>query len=263
MSNNGRLDRKNVLIGILRLERDGESLKPRVLHQREPELFLAARRYFGSWRQALLFAGVDAKKILRRRCWSRELVTSEIRKLCVRGFDMRRRTAYGRDSGLVAAAGKHFGSWSQALDASGVDSQQFCKFPKWDRDQIIEAILLRAVKREPLGGTTVRPRTLKTAAVSEFGSWTAALAASGLDPKQHIGKHRRRKTVQYKNRDDVKKALLQRHSLGHSLQRNATKLQDRRLVHAIRAHFECWVEALRYAGLDGEMSVRDPETAFA
>jgi len=251
-SSNGQLDRDGVLKEILRRERDGQPLKSRLVHQSDPVLFCAARRFFGSWRKALLFSGVDAKNVPPRRHWNRELVVAEIRRYCLRGLEMASRNISERDPGLIGAAHRFFGSWSRALYAAGIDAQQYCQYPQWDHDQIIEAILLRAVKREPLGSTTVRPASLKTAAVAEFGSWNSALVAAGLDPSKYIGRRCRSQTRDFKNRDDVRRALLQRQSLGLSVAPESMKLQDRRLVNAIRQHFGTFDEALNHAGLECE-----------
>ncbi len=80
-----------------------------------------------------------------------------------------------------------FGSWRGGLVAAGLNADRFCVRPIWDRERIVEAILVRAVKREPLGSSTVLPRSLKMAAVKIFGSWANALVAAGLDPASHIG----------------------------------------------------------------------------
>ncbi|MGE3182137.1 MAG: hypothetical protein AB7N71_10935 [Phycisphaerae bacterium] len=157
-----------------------------------------------------------------------------------------------RDSGLLGAAHRFFGSWSRALYAAGIDAQQYCQSADWNHDQIIEAILLRAVKREPLGSRTVRPMSFKTAAIAEFGSWYSALAAAGLDPDTYIEEICHSQSRRLKNRGDIRKAILQRESLGLSLTHESMKLQDRRLVNAIRQHFETFDDALIYAGFECE-----------
>ena len=95
---------------------------------------------------------------------------------------------------------------------------------------IIEAILLRVVRGEALGSTTVRPHTLKSAAVREFGSWPAALAAAGLEPAHYIGQRASAQKEGKKggwSKDRVRKAILQRHVLGLPLYGNAVLRDDR------------------------------------
>jgi hypothetical protein len=72
--------------------------------------------------------------------------------------------------------------------AAGVDPLKFRQVVPWTRERIIEAVLTRALKNEPLSSCTVRPKSLAEAAVRVFGSWGSALTAAGLDAKQYTGR---------------------------------------------------------------------------
>jgi hypothetical protein len=157
------------------------------------------------------------------------------------------------DSGLCRAACLSFGSWCNALVAAGINPESICRDPQWDRNKIIEAILLRAVCSEALGSTTVRPHTLKLAAVRQFGSWPAALVAAGLEPANHIGK----RVLAQKDRkkggwseERVRRAILQRHALGLPLNGNSVLRDDPKLYFAGRTWFKSWSKALADAGFD-------------
>lgn len=112
---------------------------------------------------------------------------------------------------------------------------------------------MRVVRGEALGSTTVRPRTLKSAAVREFGSWSAALAAAGLEPAHFVRKmaptHKKGKKGGW-SKERVRKAILQRHALGLSLCGNSVLRDDRSLFSAGRTWFKNWSRALAYAGFD-------------
>ena len=77
----------------------------------------AARRHFGQWRRAVEASGLEPT----RRIWSRETIIVEIKQ----------RRAEGRSLGsgdraninLVAAAVRHFGSWTAALKAARVPTK--------------------------------------------------------------------------------------------------------------------------------------------
>jgi hypothetical protein len=146
-----------------------------------------------------------------------------------------------------------FGSWCNALVAAGINPESICRDPQWDRSKIIEAILLRVVRGEALGSTTVRPRTLKSAAVREFGSWSAALAAAGLEPAHYVRKrapcHKKGEKGGW-SKERVRKAILQRHVLGLPLYGNSVLRDDRPLFSAGRTWFKSWSRALVYAGFD-------------
>ena len=99
----------------------------------------------------------------------------------------------------------------------------------------------------------MRPHTLKSAAVREFGSWSAALAAAGLEPTNYI----RRRVVAQKekkkggwDKDRVRKAILHRYALGLPLYGNAVLRDDRTLFFAGRTWFKNWSQALAFAGFD-------------
>lgn len=252
MSEQRPLKHSDVIRGILVREQDQRPLNALGVAQDDPGLLYAARRRFGSWRQALAAAGIDADEVGHYRRWNRFEIIQQMRRMSASGRSLRRRYLARRNPGLVAAAYKYFGSWRKALAAAGLDPEQFGAQTVWNSERIIEAILLRAVKREPLGSTTVRPASLKTAAVSEFGSWAAALESAGLDPQAHIGFAGRRSAPPvdgYRTRDDVRKALLQRHALGIANHYSAIRQQDRCLFEAIRTHFGSCAAALRDAGL--------------
>src|SRR5579862_8499650 len=89
-------------------------------------LFTAAcsRRYFSSWANAVIAAGIDYDQILeagktRRRNkltkWSKEQVLEEVRKAESQNL----LTTYRDRLALYSAARREFGSWKQALEAAG------------------------------------------------------------------------------------------------------------------------------------------------
>jgi hypothetical protein len=116
-----------------------------------------------------------------------EEVMQLIRQLCHAERSIKAQHIRRKQHPLYTAALKYFGSWFAALEAAGINSTQVNPRYGWDRDKIIEAILLQAVERRTLGATYVRPLSLKTAAVKELGSWERALREAGLDPAEYIG----------------------------------------------------------------------------
>jgi hypothetical protein len=216
-------------------------------------LYRGAFRHFGCWRNALRAAGIDASSVERKKEWNRAKVIARLRELCGQGRSLRHGAIMRSDSGFCRAASLIFGSWCNALLAAGINPQLICRLPQWDRNSIIEAILLRAVRGEALGSTTVRPRTLRSAAGREFGSWAAALTAAGLEPGRDI-KPRAVAQRDGENRgwtrERVRKAILQRHALGLPLYGGAVRRDDRRLFCAGRTWFKNWSGALAYTGFD-------------
>jgi hypothetical protein len=107
-----RLSREDVLTKIRQGYASGVSI-PELANQ-EIGLVNAARLHFGQWRRAVEASGLEPT----RRIWSRETIIAEIKQ----------RRAEGRSLGsgdraninLVAAAVRHFGSWTAALKAARV-----------------------------------------------------------------------------------------------------------------------------------------------
>lgn len=236
---------------ILDRERDGEPLSSTAVRLDASSIYQAAYKRFGNWSKALEAAGLDPFQFSRSRVWTPQKIIDRIRQLNSRGNSLRRQDVAKFDLGLLSAAHDRFGSWQSALEAAGIDSTEFCNQAKWTREQVIEAILMRAVKLEPLGSTTVRPLSLKSSAVAEFGSWADALAAAGLNPSDHIGvSSRNAASPTYSGRDDIKRALLQRVALGLPCSQLALKRQDRKLFRAVHRIFGSVGRAAKYAGID-------------
>ena len=155
----------------------------------------AAIRMFGSWRKALIAAGIDPDRTQARVRWPPEKILMTIRSLARRAQPLPRAELLERHGYLVEAARRRFGSWGKAVLAAGVNPVKLRRVPAWTKDRVLEAILIRALRNEPLGSRTVRPRTLADAGARFFGTWRAALSAAGLDPSEYICPRPRRKSV--------------------------------------------------------------------
>lgn len=246
-------NRESVIREILRREREQLPLNCEAIKKAPKPLCCGAFRYFGSWRNALRAAGVNVATIERRREWDKAKIVARLRQLCSQRRSLRQTVVDRYDSGLCRAACLTFGSWCNALVAAGINPESICRDPQWDQSKIVEAILLRAVRGEALGSTTVRPHTLKSAAVREFGSWPAALVAAGLDPTHNLGQrtlHQKDGKKGCWSKERVRKAILQRHVLGLPLYGNSVLRDDPTLFSAGRTWFKNWSRALAYAGFD-------------
>ena len=183
-----RWDRDKVLRGILSYERSRRPMNSQTVQKAAPALYAAARRHFGAWKHALQSAGIKPDEVAKKREWDGQSLTHHIRDLFRRGRSLKPSAVVKREGGFYNAAVSLYGSWPNALIAAGINPDRVCDVQVWDRDRIIEAILIRVVRGEALGRSTVRPSTLKAAAIEEFGSWTAALESAGLEPKEYIGR---------------------------------------------------------------------------
>lgn len=258
--------REQIIRAILKREAAGLPLSTGRGQGVDAALYQAGARVFGSWRNAVMAAGIPANRVLTHDQWSPARILATIRSLARRGRP-RRREIQRRYASLMNAAARTYGSWRNAIIAAGVDPIKFRRVQPWTQDRIIEAILVRVLKNEPLGSTTVRPESLAEAAARIFGSWGSALSAAGLDPKRYIGvspcgisdgtvsltvKHPLAPSGQSQrwSREAVCQAILARLREHRPMNASAVRIDDKSLYWGSKKRFGSWRDALRAAGLN-------------
>ena len=261
-------NRDSILRWIIERDSRDEPVRAKDALAYNSYMYREAVKSFSSWTGALAAAGINLPVRQGARTWSPKKVIRGIQRasvkpesLCYKNMLMRRRS-------LLEAAKKHFGSWRKALIAAGVDPESVRLTRRWDRESVIEAILDRALKDEPLAVTKVSPSSLADWGIRLFGSWGDALHAAGLDPDQYVGA--RAPAVapdssaqaetspppvarpQKWSRDRIADELRRRVKEGKAINMARLKIEDRALHGAIRRHFHGWEAGLRRAGLDPE-----------
>lgn len=111
--------------------------------------------------------------------WSKDLV---IEKILTLGLGQRN-VAYVEkyEKQLCAAGRNHFGSWRAAVEKSGLDYKDVCKYKQWNKVLVIEEILALAnSQRNPTYAKKYENQLYK-AALGHFFSWQNAIGASGLN----------------------------------------------------------------------------------
>jgi hypothetical protein len=180
-----RWTRQNIIQLIKDAKRKGEDLHWSAVTQRRDELGKAAfaslqPRLFGRWDKALSAAGLDADEVSRYRRWDRSAVAFELRARAQEDEPLNSGALQREDSGLHAAAVRHFGSYDAALRAAKVDPESVRRRRAWSKEQVIRA--LKAAKRtgKHLADSAVRQDdpALYGAAVRLFGTFTAAREAA-------------------------------------------------------------------------------------
>lgn len=183
---------KDTIAGeIQRLYQTGANLNYAGVAAEEVALLRAATRYFGSWRTAIEYAGLNYDDIRRYKTWTQDRILERILELNAAGEDLSwRHVSIAVDPQLAAAATKHnhFGSWRAAVTAAGLDYSQIRRYREWDakmieqrlRDLYAQGIDLNARHMEEYDITLI------TAARRRFDSWDAALTAAGLDYRRIV-----------------------------------------------------------------------------
>jgi hypothetical protein len=183
--------KESIALEVLSMYESGETLNYSSVASSNLALLRAATRYFGTWEAAVSFAGLNYDEIRRYKSWTRERIIERIRELHADGADLSwRNVCLNTDPQLAAAATKksHFGSWREALEASGLDYDTIRRYQEWDDDRILDRLKEYAEAGKPLNAKNVEldDITLITAARRRFDSWHLALSAAGLDYKQIV-----------------------------------------------------------------------------
>ncbi|MBC8142265.1 MAG: hypothetical protein H7Y38_12575 [Armatimonadetes bacterium] len=165
-------------------------------------LLRAATRYFGSWQNAIEYAGLDYNDFRKYRTWTNETIVERIQELYAQNADLSwRHISLTLDPSVAAAATKkaHFGSWRAALEAAGIDYDVIRRYHDWSDDEVIRKVRDLYAQGEPLNAKSMEQSdiTLITAARRRFPSWDKTLSAAGLDYKNIVVRapfRRKRKT---------------------------------------------------------------------
>lgn len=168
------------------MQKEGEDLNYANIAQNQVALLRAATRYFGSWRAAVEYAGLDYEQIRRYKTWTRDRILQRIRELHAEGQDLSwRHVSTEVDPQLAAAATKrkHFGSWRSAIEAAGLAYSDIRRYREWDEQAVIDRLRQLHAEGRELNAKSIEEYdiTLITAARRRFDSWDKALTAAGLD----------------------------------------------------------------------------------
>jgi hypothetical protein len=186
-----RWSKETIALDILSMYESGETLNYSSVANSNLALLRAATRYFGTWEAAVNFSGLNYDEIRRYKSWTRDRIVERIRELHNQGADLSwRNVCLNTDPQLAAAATKksHFGSWREALEASGLDYDSIRRYQEWDDDRILDKVREYADAGKALNAKNVEQDdiTLITAARRRFDSWHLALTAAGLDYKEIV-----------------------------------------------------------------------------
>lgn len=252
--------RERVIREILARESTGQKLSNSRRNGVDSKLYQAGSRVFGSWRNALLAAGISPAWVRLTDRWPPEKIVATIRSLAQKG------RLNQRHDNLLKAAQRRFGSWTKAVAAAGIDPTRIRRSPRWTREEIIEGILARALDNAPLASKKVRPRSLSDAGAKIFGSWRAALAAAGVKPAPIIA-HPASSGDRMPDVDAVANgvalsqtwtdegvidAILARLREHKPINANAVRREHRSLYSGVERRFGNWSKALAAAGLNPE-----------
>jgi hypothetical protein len=151
---------------------------------------------FGTWRKALSAAGVDIRRAglhnTKRRPQTNEEIFEALRAWHAAGHSMAWSAICLENRQLAVAARGRFEGWRRALLAAGLPPEIISPARRsiWNPPRVLERIRRRHEQGRRLDENVVAHEAcgLLKAAREHFGSWGEALAAAGVDPRQHVGR---------------------------------------------------------------------------
>jgi hypothetical protein len=181
-----RWSKDEIALEILRLYAAREELNYGSVQQKHLKLLRAATRYFGSWKDAIEFAGLNYDEIRRYRVWTEDKILATIRKYEREGKDLSwRHVSTVLDPPLAAAAIRsgRFGSWQKALEEAGLDYDTIRKHRYWDDEIVVNELRELAEQGQSLrvSDVTEMKPALVAAARRRFDGWYEAVEAAGFD----------------------------------------------------------------------------------
>jgi len=186
---NRRWDRDRIRSAIQSQYRRGWDISYCAMARRNQALVSAANYHFGSYRQAVLMAGIDYDRMRRKPHWTPRNVVALIRRAHRNRQDLSWRAVISRGDELARAAmaavhPQLFGRWNDALQAAGIDPERVARYHRWTRPRIIEELQRRFKARKCVNSGTIQAELpgMYGAAVRIFGSYEQALRSAGIDP---------------------------------------------------------------------------------
>lgn len=97
-------------------------------------LLKRACRYYGSWENAVVLAGIDYDLIRRYKRWTKDKIIEKIQEYYKKNEDLSwRNVSLFLDPRLAAAAthGNRFSSWNDALLMANIPPDEIARYQKW------------------------------------------------------------------------------------------------------------------------------------
>ncbi len=113
---------------IRKMYKDGEPLDAVYMRKHHQKLLSAGEGIFGNWKTTIMVCGIDYDKVRRKReKWNKKNVLEAILERKQRNLSLSYKRTYHENSGLVNAAMKNFGSWRAAVEAAGLNYEDYYK----------------------------------------------------------------------------------------------------------------------------------------
>lgn len=189
--NRRKWDRDRIIRKIRALQHDGVDLSYNAMCRKNQALVSAANYHYGAYKRAVMMAGIDYSKYVKKPWWTPPWIVRLIKQAKRAGEDLNwRSVSHRRDAlghaALAAVRPRLFGSWDKAIEAAGLNTDKIRRYHKWDRPRIVVELRRRVSEDQAVNSGVVQREIpgLYGAATRIFGSFDNALRAARLDPQR-------------------------------------------------------------------------------
>lgn len=142
-------------------------------------LYKMAMKFFGTWKNAIEYAGFIYEDRRISKNWTKENTIEEIKRLHKEGHSLAI-TDIDVPS-IYTMACRHFGSWKKAIESAGLNYQEIKLLKEWTPEIVIEKI--KEMNKKDLSYTEMRKNNkyMMDYATKQFGSWQQAITDAGLN----------------------------------------------------------------------------------
>jgi len=237
---------------ILEIAENNEPLNQKYIKENYSKLLAAAtqKRHFGNWKSALEAAGFTYEKIRITKEWSKDKIIREIKKLDENGEMLYASYIHKNYQNLLSAGNNHFGSWKNAIEATGFNYEEIkirdFSTKKYSKEIIIDRILEIFNNGGDLTYIHSNKEIVNLAAASKryFGSWREAIEEAGLDCNEIF-------SLERWDRGKVIETIKEMHDDGEDLSARYNLMNRGGLYRAgSRTYFNSWGEAIETAGFN-------------
>ncbi len=232
---------------IQALQADRNPLHALAVKTRQPKLYGASVRIFGSWNGALHEADIDPLTVRRRTAWTTKSIALALQEAKKSGRLRHGAHFRRKHSGLVQATSQRWGSWRAGLIAAGLTP---LRPPPvlWTLKEVRRQIQERVRRGESLLASEVHTHApaLRSAAQKLFGKhWSDIIRDLGYS---YPGRHRW-------TREKLILGIRYLKRSGIPLQVVSVRRANLALAQAAVRWFKTWPRALQAAGIDPQANM--------
>ena len=130
-------NKEKIITMIKELKEKGENLRSDYTQKERTALHSAAVRYFGSWGNAIEEAGLSYEKEVKKILWDKKIIIKKMIELEDKNISLSSSNGQKNYMELFQASCRLFGSWANAVTASGIDYSKHRKQNTWSKEKIL------------------------------------------------------------------------------------------------------------------------------